>query len=399
MSLWLALVVLAGCAAALLCIPFLRPRQALERQATDADIYKQQLRDLAQEVVSGEVDEKVAANERVAIERRILADSPKLAESVATPQVDRLTALGVAAVVVLGAVVLYAAIGEPTVPSAQTVDVSSPTPSDASVAPTPAAKPQLPDVDTMIMRVVARLKANPNDADGWRMVGWSYFQTQRYPQSVNAYAHAVALKPDDGAYQSAYGEALVLAAGGKVTPEAVKAFNACLATLPNDERAHYYLGLSKSQNADVKGAIAEWLAALKSAKPDSLWAPRLRTLIEQQAHANGIDVSAQLPAPAPAQSSTFAGPSAQDIQQGQAMSPEERQAVINNMVEGLDQRLRQNPADPEGWMRLIRSRMVMGQPALAHDALARAVAVFANDADTRQKIVMAAAGLGVTLDR
>jgi hypothetical protein len=41
----------------------------------------------------------------------------------------------------------------------------------------------------------------------------------------------------------------------------------------------------------------------------------------------------------------------------------------------------------------------MGQTDLARDALSRAVAAFPNDAATRQKIVMAAAGLGVTLDR
>ena len=397
MSLWLALVVLAGCAAALLAIPFVRPRAAAVHPAAETDIYKQQLRDLAQEIAAGEVDEKVAADERVAIERRILAEGPKAAETVASPRVDRLTALGVTAVVVLGAVVLYAAIGEPSVPSAQTDNAPPPMPASAPAAP--GAAPNLPDVDTMIARVMSRLKTQPNDADGWRMVGWSYFETQRYPQSVDAYSHAVALKPDNGAYQSAFGEAQVLAAGGKVTPDAAKAFAAALATLPNDERSHYYLGQAKSQTGDAKGAIAEWIAALKSASPDSLWGPRLRAQIEQVARANGIDVSEQLPPSPAAQPSTFAGPSAQDIQQGQAMSPAERQAVINNMVEGLDQRLRQNPADPEGWMRLIRSRKVMGQTDLARDALSRAVAAFPNDAATRQKIVMAAAGLGVTLDR
>ena len=73
--------------------------------------------------------------------------------------------------------------------------------------------------------------------------------------------------------------------------------------------------------------------------------------------------------------------------------------MINNMVEGLDQRLRQNPADPDGWVRLIRSREVMNQPDRARDALSRALAAFAGDPPTRQKIAAAAQGLGVTMDR
>jgi cytochrome c-type biogenesis protein CcmH len=395
MSLWLALVVLAGCAAALLAIPFVRPRAAPMHPAAETDIYKQQLRDLAQEVAAGEVDEKVAADERVAIERRILAEAPKVQETVASPRVDRLTALGVTAVVVLGAVVLYAAIGEPAVPSAQTDNVPAPMPATASA--TPGAAPNLPDVDTMIARVVARLKAHPNDADGWRMVGWSYFQTQRYPQSVNAYAHAVALKPEDGASQSAYGEALVLAAGGHVTPEALKAFEAALSTLPNDERAHYYLGQSKAEGGDAKGAIAEWLSALKSAQPDSPWAPRLRSEAEQLARNSGIDVSSQLtPAAQPPQA---AAPAETAVPPEPVMSPEDRQSAINNMVEGLDARLRKNPDDAEGWVRLIRSRQVLGQADLAKDALTRAIEAFTNDKPTQAKIIAAASGFGVTLDR
>jgi cytochrome c-type biogenesis protein CcmH len=159
------------------------------------------------------------------------------------------------------------------------------------------------------------------------------------------------------------------------------------------------VGLAKSQNGNAAGAIDIWIAALKAAAPDSLWGPRLRAQIEQQARAAKIDVSSQLPPPQAAPATAFAGPTAQDVQQTQAMSPQEQQAMINNMVEGLDQRLRQNPADPDGWVRLIRSRKVMGCPDLARDALSRAMVAFAGDPTTKQKIAAAAGGLGITMDR
>jgi len=75
--------------------------------------------------------------------------------------------------------------------------------------PTPAAaagKP-LPDVNTMIERLAARLKAAPEDLNGWRMLGWSYFNTARYKQAAIAYARAVELDPNSAELKRSYEEA------------------------------------------------------------------------------------------------------------------------------------------------------------------------------------------------
>lgn len=65
------------------------------------------------------------------------------------------------------------------------------------VAPksTPAQK-KLPDVNTMIARLAKRLESSPNDGEGWRMLGWSYFNTARYHESAAAYQKAVDLNPN-----------------------------------------------------------------------------------------------------------------------------------------------------------------------------------------------------------
>ena len=54
-----------------------------------------------------------------------------------------------------------------------------------------AAGKLLPDVNTMIERLAARLETTPEDIEGWRMLGWSYFHTARYEQAATAYARAV----------------------------------------------------------------------------------------------------------------------------------------------------------------------------------------------------------------
>src|SRR3546814_18632285 len=66
------------------------------------------------------------------------------------------------------------------------------------------------------------------------------------------------------------------------------------------------------------------------------------------------------------------GPAAGDIEAVQSMTPEERQAFIRTMVDQLAARLEAEPADPDGWLRLARSYLVLGDADKARAALALA---------------------------
>jgi cytochrome c-type biogenesis protein CcmH len=69
-----------------------------------------------------------------------------------------------------------------------------------------AGKP-LPDVNTMIERLAARLETTPQDIKGWQMLGWSYFHTARYKQAATAFARAVELDPNSAELKLSYEEA------------------------------------------------------------------------------------------------------------------------------------------------------------------------------------------------
>ncbi|RWP74007.1 MAG: c-type cytochrome biogenesis protein CcmI, partial [Mesorhizobium sp.] len=90
------------------------------------------------------------------------------------------------------------------------------------------------------------------------------------------------------------------------------------------------------------------------------------------------------------------GPDAGDFDAASSMSPQDRETMINTMVAGLDDKLRQNPRDPEGWMRLVRSYVVLGKADQAREALGRAIAVFGADSDQAKKFTAFAASLGLT---
>jgi cytochrome c-type biogenesis protein CcmH len=252
---------------------------------------------------------------------------------------------------------------------------------------------------------------NPADPDGWRMLGWSYFQTERFADAATAYGKAVALRPDGPGYQSAYGEALALAASGNITPASRTAFEKAVAQDRNDARARFFIGQAKAQGGDAKGAIDDWLALLADSATDAPWVPQLRAMLSETAKAAGIDITARLAAirqptsggasvaapPAAGASADPAapGPSADQIAGAASMTPADRQAMIASMVERLATRLAANPRDEAGWLRLIRARSVMGDAAATRKARDDALKAFADDAAATARIKAAAAELGV----
>jgi cytochrome c-type biogenesis protein CcmH len=91
-----------------------------------------------------------------------------------------------------------------------------------------------------------------------------------------------------------------------------------------------------------------------------------------------------------------AGLTQQDMDAAAAMSQQDRKAMIETMVAGLDEKLRQNPHDSEGWQRLLRSYMVLGNKGQAQDALARGLAALGAGTEDGRKFAEFAATLGLS---
>ena len=270
-----------------------------------------------------------------------------------------------------------------------------------------AKSAELPDVETMIERLALRLQKKPDDAEGWRMLGWSFFNMQQPAKAVEAYARAVALEPQGAALKSAYGEAMVATENGTVTPQAVEIFNAALGLEPNNAKARYFVALALEQSGNKKEALDRWLSLLAEPSDNEPWAGELRQRAQSLARELGVAVPA-LAAVATSDSATpgAAKPAgrrgeqaraltAEEMRLAQALPAEQRQAMIRSMVSGLADRLESTPRDEEGWLRLIHSRLQLGEDDAARAALARALAVFADDASAGGRITAAAKELGL----
>jgi|HubBroStandDraft_6_1064221.scaffolds.fasta_scaffold04940_6 cytochrome c-type biogenesis protein CcmH len=325
------LALLTTATVGVLLIPLLRAKSGTtDRLAGELAIYRDQLAEIERERAAGTLPESEAAAARIEVERRILAAGdhpPPPARADAT--LHKVLPPALALAIPLLALGLYLQTGHPGLPAAPFVAGKQ----------TPATIDEPFSVEKLLAAARARVAAQPDDPDAL----------------------------------SALGEALTLEANGTVTQPAVESFTKALAAQPDDPRALYYLGLHEVQSGDSRAALARWRQLLAKSPADAPFLPMLRAEIERVAKAANIDVPPMPP-------SSMPQPSREQQDAMAAMTPEQRQQAIRGMVEGLAARLKENPADRAGWLRLANAWKVLGENASAADAYAKADALGPVDA-------------------
>lgn len=294
MGLWIAVAGLTAVALGLLLVPLARRQPAAlpGRAEFDLTVYRDQLREVDQDLERGLLGAGQAAAARTEIQRRILATTDGGTE---TPTEDSGGAAGmagnwplmalIAVLVPAGAVTFYLAIGTPGAP-------------DQPLAERAAARhSEVASGEQMVARLAERLVNEPDNLDGWMLLGRSYLTMGRYDDAVGAFSRALEISGNRPDVAATYGESLVAAADTLVTPEAREVFLAVLQDDPVNPTARFFLGLERSQQGDVEGALQAWvdLAALSPA--DAPWLPALGQRIEDAARQIGVDPQTLEPTP------------------------------------------------------------------------------------------------------
>ena len=246
-------------------------------------------------------------------------------------------------------------------------------------APAVAGAGQLvPGAADPIENLRRRTVDSPDDAAAWLALGDALFARGDFAEAVGAFDKATVAAPGTARGWSALGEARVMASAHEpMPPAALAAFRQSAALDPKDPRARYFLAVQRDLDGDHRGAIADWLALLGDTPPGAPWESDLRRTIEQVGTINKIGVAAQLAAikpSAPLVAQAIPGPSAADLKAATAIPPGEQRTMAEAMVARLDARLKTQPNDVAGWTMLMRSRMTLGQPEKAAEALRAALA-------------------------
>jgi cytochrome c-type biogenesis protein CcmH len=271
---WLAASALVACALLLLLPPLLRRRRessAVSRKATNIAVYRDQLRELEQDLAAGTLSRDNYEEAKAEIERRLLEDVRDADEALKEGTVGRNAAVVLGATLPIAAFALYFAVG-----NFQTL-----LPGGAGAPQQEAHSISEEQIVELTGRLAARMEKEPDNVEGWIMLGRSYVALGQFDRAAKAYASAVARAGQDAALLADYADALAMAQGKRLEGEPEKIIQRALAIDPDNMKALALGGSAAFERRDYAGAVAYWERLLKFAPEGSEFAQSVRASIDE----------------------------------------------------------------------------------------------------------------------
>lgn len=373
---WIIIALLTAAVAIVLTYPLMRSRGVSDTHRDgEVAVYRDQLAELQRERDSGLIGQTEAEYARAEIGRRLLAAAATdSAKGASTPARHNRLASVVTLLLPLTGLCLYLYMGSPNMPDM---------PLEARLE-----KPGS-DMNLMIAKAERHLAQNPDDGAGWDVLAPIYLKTMRLGDAEMAFRNAIRLRGENAQRLTGLAETLIAANQGIVIEDARKALETAEKTSPGNPRVRFYLALALEQAGKTDEARDAFAALLKDSPEGAPWIPLL------QAHLLSTGGDATAAAKAPAEAQPPGGPSAEDVAAASAMSSEQRQAMVSGMVESLDARLKENPDNFEGWMRLVRSYAMLKNDEKAREALADGLKAFPPAGEQGKQLLALARELGV----
>lgn len=375
MIFWLISAALTLAAVSVALLPLTKRHPAVtSRDANDLEVYKDQLRELGEDEARGLISTENASAARLEISRRILKLDTAAGElnDFASRSWPAKAAVGAALMIPVIGWGGYLASGQPQMP-------------DQPIALRMSAPASNAPIEVLLAKTEQHLAQNPNDGKGWEVIAPVYLRLGQFEKAALAFRQTLKLNGASVKNELGLGEALAGLNNGLIGPDAEEAFRRASALAPQDPQPKILLAAAFAQRGQYPQAKAAFQAILDGAPADAPW----RTIVEQSIAS--LEASPAQPAPNTAQP----GPTAADIENAAGMSAADRTAMIEGMVANLDEKLKSNPADKAGWLRLIRSYAMLGKTDTALNALARARQGLSGDAAGLSEVNALAAELGL----
>jgi cytochrome c-type biogenesis protein CcmH len=356
MTLWFVFALMTAAAIFAVLWPLGRRGQP-QKDGSEAAVYKDQLTEIDRDVAAGLIGSSEAEAARVEISRRLLAAAdnqrdPPIASSISLRRSAAIIAL----------------VGLPIMAVALYLPLGSPRLGDFPLAQRTRAPDVTQPLDNLVAQVEAHLEKNPTDGRGWNVLAPVLARLGRYDEAVRAYRNSITYNGDSAQRRADLGEAIAGAAGGVITAEAKTEFERAIALNADEVKASYFLGVAAEQDGRTAEAASIWRAMLARAPTDAPWRPLVQAALARVA------------------GSTAPVLSDDEVAAAKDMNETDRGAMIRGMVERLAGRLKQNGDDVEGWLRLVRAYMVMGDRDKAKSALTDARQAVANDAERLRQL-------------
>jgi len=365
MMLWFVFALMTAAAIFAVLWPLSRSDRS-QSDASEAVVYKDQLAEIDRDVSAGLIGTTEAQAARVEIGRRLLAaaDNQRDLPVRSDVRLRRMAAI-------------LALIGLPIVAIGFYYPLGSPRLGDFPLAQRSRTPDAMQGLDNLVAQVEQHLEKNPTDGRGWSVLAPVLARLGRFDEAIRAFRNSITYNGESPERRADLGEALVAAAGGVVTAEAKAEFERSIALNADEVKASYYLGLAAEQDGHAAEAASIWRAMLARAPVDAPWRPLVRDALVR---VGGV--------PAPALSDDA-------VAAAKGMNENDRGEMIRSMVERLATRLKQNGEDVEGWLRLVRAYMVMGDTEKARGATSDARQAVANDPERLRQLNEGLKNLGL----
>jgi len=356
MTLWFLFALMTVAAVFAVLWPLSRGSRP-QKDGSETAVYKDQLIEIDRDVSAGLIAPAEAEAARVEIGRRLLA----AADNQRDPAVGSNVKLRrVAAVIAL--------VGLPLVAAGFYYGLGSPDLGDFPLAQRSHAPEGTQSLDNMVAQVERHLQENPTDSRGWNVIAPVLARLGRYDDAVQAYRNSITYGGDSAERRADLGETLTAAAGGVVTAEAKGEFEHAISLDADDVKASYFLGLAAEQDGRSADAATIWRTMLAKAPANAPWRPLVQAALVRVG------------------GSPVPGPSNDAVAAAKDMNETDRDTMIRGMVDRLATRLKQNGDDVEGWLRLVRAYMVMGDQDKAKGALTDARQAVGNDPERLRQL-------------
>ncbi len=387
MMLWILLAFLTAAVAAALLIPLLRGNAIVAGEghasghAGDIEVYRDQLKEIDRDREQGLIEAEQAEYARAEVGRRLLAAAALKDGEAQAGSTRRKHGLATAIVTIIPPAIglcLYIMLGSPGLPD-QPLEARLAAPGN--------------DIALLVTKAERHLAENPSDGAGWDLLGPIYMRMQRPGDAELAYRNAIRLIGPSSARLTGLGEALMTLSDGVITEDARTSFEAALKLEPDDTRARFYVALGLEQAGKAPEALTAFEEIAKNSPADAPWMPLLSQHIAKN---GGAPLAAAAPENGSGAGRAPGGPSQEDVAAADNLSQGDRQQMIRGMVDSLAARLKEEPNNLDGWLRLVRSYAVLGEKDKAGEALNQGLVQFSADANGKSQLLALAGEVGLT---
>ena len=143
---------------------------------------------------------------------------------------------------------------------------------------------KLLEINKMVLRLAEKMKAKPNDAQGWLILGRSYKALEQYPQAADAFANAYRLLGNQAEVMLLYADALAYVNNRNLAGKPSELVYKALALEPDNLNALWLGGMAKAQEGDAPAATKLWIKLEATLPPGSDSQQEIKNLLSSLAN-------------------------------------------------------------------------------------------------------------------